>query len=235
MTMLSRGKAVIAATLGEPDVVVVGEARDGEEALDLATNLWPDVILMDLIMPKMNGSEATGLICAQWAGAKILAFSVASEDDVFFAALRAGAIGYVSKAAAPDELVAAIRTAAAGASYLPPTLAQRLVQHISTSERHMVQSAEKLTPRERDVLALVGQGCNNRTIAQILGISTATVRIHLRHAQEKLGLRSRPPRSPSLPPNTQTSSTRSGPQTLSRPGSSRPGAHLAADACSIPA
>lgn len=184
-------KAVIAAIRRERDIVVVGAARDGEEAIDLATNLRPDVILMDLTLPRMNGLEAVGHICEQWSGAKILAYSVASEDDVFFAALRAGVIGYVTKAARPNELVAAIRAAAAGASYLPPTLAQRLVQHISTSERHLVDWAEKLTPRERDVLALLGQGCNNRTIAEMLGISTATVRIHLRHAQEKLGLRSR--------------------------------------------
>jgi two-component system NarL family response regulator len=184
-------KAVIATTQSEPDVVVVGEARDGEEAIGLAINLQPDVILMDLMLARMNGVEAIGLICAQWSGAKILVFSMASEDDLFFAALRAGAIGYVTKAAEPGELLTAIRTAAAGASYLPPMLAQRLVHHISTSDSHLVRWAQKLTPREGDVLALVGQGCNNRTIAELLGISTATVRIHLRHAQEKLGLRSR--------------------------------------------
>ena len=184
-------KAVIAATEGEPDIVVVGEARDGEEAVSLALDLQPDVTLMDLVMPKINGLEATSLICTQWPGAKILAFSVASEEEMFFAALRAGAIGYLTKAAEPSDLIAAIRAAAAGESYLPPTLAQCLVHHISTSDQYLVQWAEKLTPRERDVLGLVGQGCTNRTIAEMLGISSATVRIHLRHAQEKLGLRSR--------------------------------------------
>ena len=184
-------KAVIAATQGEPDLVVVGEARDGEEAVEQALDLRPDVTLMDLVMPKMNGLEAISLIIQEWPAAKILAFSVASEEEVFFAALRAGAIGYLTKAAEPSDLIAAIRAAAAGESYLPPLLAQRLVHHFSTSDQHLVQWAEKLTPRERDVLGLVGQGCTNRTIAEMLGISAATVRIHLRHAQEKLGLRSR--------------------------------------------
>lgn len=184
-------KAVIAATQGEPDIVVVGEARDGDEAVNMVSALRPDVILMDLVMPKMNGLEATAVICEQWPGAKVLAFSVANEEDVFFAALRAGAIGYLTKAAEPSELITAIRDAAAGESYLPPVLAQRLVHHISTSDTYLVQWAEKLTPRERDVLGLVGQGCTNRIIAEMLGISSATVRIHLRHAQEKLGLHSR--------------------------------------------
>jgi RNA polymerase sigma factor (sigma-70 family) len=184
-------KAVIAAVQGEPDIVVVGEARDGEEAVDLAGRLLPDVTLMDLIMPKLNGVDATELICRQVAGAKILAFTVASDDALFFGALRAGAIGYVTKAAEPEEIVAAIRTVAQGYSYLPATMAQRLVYHFSTSTNYLAQWVEKLTPRERDVLSLVGQGCTNRTIAEILTISPATVRIHLRHAQEKLGLRSR--------------------------------------------
>lgn len=184
-------KAVSAATQCEPDILVLGEARDGEEAVNLALSLHPDVILMDLLMPKLNGVEATSLICDQWPDAKILAFSVASEEEIFFAALRAGAIGYLTKAAEPGELIAAIRTAAAGESYLPPTLAQHLVHHISQSEKYLVQWAQKLTPRERNVLDLVGQGCTNRTIAEMLGISAATVRIHLRHAQEKLGVRTR--------------------------------------------
>ena len=100
-------KAVIAATQGEPDIVVVGEARDGEEAVSLALDLQPDVTLMDLVMPKMNGLEATALVCQQWPGAKILALSVASEEEMFFAALRAGAIGYLTKAAEPSDLIAA--------------------------------------------------------------------------------------------------------------------------------
>jgi DNA-binding NarL/FixJ family response regulator len=184
-------KAVIAAVQTEPDVVVVGEARDGEEVVTLAQSLQPDVILMDLIMPRINGVEATARINAQAPGIKILAFSVVGDDDSFFASLRAGAVGYVTKSAEPDELVTAIRTVAGGASYLPPMLAQRLVHHFSTNTSHLMQWVEKLTPRERDVLTLVGQGCNNRTIAEMLGISAATVRIHLRHAQDKLGLRSR--------------------------------------------
>jgi RNA polymerase sigma factor (sigma-70 family) len=184
-------KAVIAAVQGEPDVVVVGEARDGEEAVDLAGKLQPDVILMDLIMPRLNGVDAIGLICEKAPGAKILAFTVASDDSLFFAALRAGAIGYVTKAAEPDEVLNAIRTVAEGYSYLPSTMAQRLVHHFSTNTSLLAEWVDKLTPRERDVLALVGQGATNRTIAEILNISPATVRIHLRHAQEKLGLRSR--------------------------------------------
>jgi DNA-binding NarL/FixJ family response regulator len=184
-------KAVIAAVQSEPDVVVVGEARDGEEAVNLAGTLQPDVILMDLIMPKLNGVDAIGLICQQVPSAKILAFTIASDDALFFGALRAGAIGYVTKAAEPEEVLNAIRTVAQGYSYLPATMAQRLVFHFSTNTSYLAQWAEKLTPRERDVLALVGQGCTNRTIAELLTISPATVRIHLRHAQEKLGLRSR--------------------------------------------
>jgi two-component system NarL family response regulator len=184
-------KAVVTAIQNEPGLVVVGEARNGEEAVELACSLRPDVVLMDLLIPKVNGVEAISLICKQWPGAKILAFSVSSDDSLFFAALRAGAVGYVTKTVEPDELLSAIRTVGGGASYLPSMLAHRLVNHFSTNDSHLAQRAERLTPRERDVVSLVGQGCNNRTIAEMLGISAATVRIHLRHAQEKLGLHSR--------------------------------------------
>lgn len=184
-------KAVIAVVQGEADVVVVGEARDGEEAVDLAYKLQPDVILMDLILPRLSGVDAIGLICERAPTAKVLAFAAGSDDALFFAALCAGAIGCVTKAAEPEEVVAAIRTAAKGYSHLPPNMAQRLVQHFAANTTRSAQWAEKLTPRERNVLALAGQGCTNRTIGEMLNISPSTVRIHLRHAQERLGLHSR--------------------------------------------
>ncbi len=184
-------QALAAVITSEPDLMVAGEAGNGIEAVELVRRLQPDVILMDLIMPHLNGVEAINAICRQWPEAQILVVSNAEDDEHFFDALQAGALGYVRKAVEINQLVTAIRVVGSGVAYLPPNLAQRLVRYVCTSNAHLFQRVQTLTPRELDVFVALGEGCNSRTTAARLGICASTVRIHLRHTQKKLGLRTR--------------------------------------------
>ena len=160
----------------EPDTEIVGEATNGEEAITLAASLKPDLILMDINLPQLNGIEATRQILKQHPDIAILIITM-FEDDTIFSALRAGARGYILKGAEGDETLRAIRAAANGESIFSPTIAQRLTHFFSQSSASgATQPFQELTHRERDILKLIAQGLTNTAIAERLSLSPKTVR-----------------------------------------------------------
>ncbi|MFJ8660852.1 response regulator [Streptomyces sp. NPDC093795] len=169
----------------EPDFAVVAEAATAERAVELAAAGGVDVVLMDLQFgPGMHGSEATAAITAAPGGPKVLVLTTYDTDADILAAVEAGASGYLLKDAPPEELAAAVRTAAAGQSALAPAVAHRLMDRMRTP-------AEALTKRELEVLQLVGDGLSNQQISKVLFLSQATVKSHLVHVFAKLGVDSR--------------------------------------------
>lgn len=180
----------------EDDITVVGEATDGAEAVELATATRPDVVLMDIRMPKMDGIRATGRIAATVGleRVRVLILTTYDTDDNVFEALEAGASGFLLKDAGPAELLHAIRVIAAGEALLAPRITRRLIGRF-TAQRRADRSAEErlavLTAREREVLALVGQGMSNEEIGAALFLSPATARTHVSRAMVKLGARDR--------------------------------------------
>jgi len=180
----------------EEDIVVVGEAADGAEAVERARATRPDVVLMDIRMPKLDGIQATSQIARTHGLEKvrILILTTYDTDEYVFEALQAGASGFLLKDAGPAELLHAIRVVAAGDALLAPRITRRLISQF-TAQRTATQVAEDrlavLTQREREVLALVGQGLNNSEIGAELFLSPATVRTHVSHAMAKLGARDR--------------------------------------------
>ncbi len=168
-----------------PDFEVVGEAGDGVEAVTLAKELDPDVVLMDLRMPGGNGLDAIAALGSSGSRANVLVLTTYDTDRDIMAALDAGATGYLLKDAPRDELFAAIRAAAAGESVLSPAVATRVVSRVRTA------GSEALSGRETDVLALVAKGRSNREIARALFVSEATVKTHLGHVYAKLGVNDR--------------------------------------------
>lgn len=177
----------------QSDMEIVAEAETGVEAVQCVQSLQPDVILMDIQMPDMNGIEATKEIKKTSSQTAVLALTMHEDDQYFFEMLRAGASGYVPKRAAPDELVLAIRAVANGEVYLYPSLASRLVQdYLKRSEgSDQPITYDDLTPREREVLVLIAEGMSNAEIAQALVISTKTVDRHRENIMRKLNLHSR--------------------------------------------
>ncbi len=174
------------------DIQVVGEAEDGLQALDMIDHLQPDVVLMDLVMPRMDGITAIQKARQLGYPAKVIALTSFSEDDKVFPAIQAGAASYLLKDVSPDELVEAIRAAHHGEARLHPDITRKLmdqlVQPRSPLETH---PAEELTERELDVVRLLAQGCNNREIASRLFISEKTVKTHISNILGKLGLEHR--------------------------------------------
>ncbi|MFF5923978.1 response regulator [Streptomyces flavochromogenes] len=169
----------------EPDFAVVAEAATAERAVQLAAAGGVDVVLMDLQFGSgMHGSEATAAITAASGGPKVLVLTTYDTDADILAAVEAGASGYLLKDAPPEELAAAVRTAAAGQSALAPAVAHRLMDRMRTP-------AEALTKRELEVLQLVGEGLSNQQISKVLFLSQATVKSHLVHVFAKLGVDSR--------------------------------------------
>jgi DNA-binding NarL/FixJ family response regulator len=175
------GLALILATAA--DIEVVGEAADGEEALRLVERLHPDVLVLDLAMPGVDGVEAIRRLRANGSGAGILVFTAYDTDDRILAALRAGAAGYLLKGAPREDVFAAIRTVAAGGSLLPPVVATRLLRHVRGDE----PEPEDLTPRQSEVLRLLAQGQQNKEIAAALGISERTAKFHVEAVLRRLG------------------------------------------------
>jgi len=167
---------------GEPDIEVVGEASDGREGVGRAAELGPDVVLMDLRMPVMDGVEATALIVAT-DGPRVLVLTTYDTDADILRAVEAGATGYLLKDTPRDELVEAVRAASRGETVLAPPLAAKLMRQ--------VRSNDQLTAREVEVLSLVSRGMSNGDIAKELFIGEATVKTHLLHVFDKLGVSDR--------------------------------------------
>lgn len=165
----------------EPDLEVVGEAGDGEQAVALAGELRPDIVLMDLRMPVLDGASATATITATLPGVRVLVLTTYETDTDILRAVEAGATGYLLKDTPRDQLVAGVRAAARGESALSPSVARRLVQRVRGD-------ADRLTPREQEVLAGVAQGLSNAAIGRSLFITEATVKTHLLRAFAKLGV-----------------------------------------------
>ncbi|HET7078369.1 MAG TPA: response regulator transcription factor [Chloroflexia bacterium] len=170
----------------DPELEVVGEARDGAEAVRMAHELQPDVVLMDLLMPVMDGIQATAMIRRELPDTEVLALTSVLEDSSVVGAVRAGAIGYILKDTEADELRRAIKAAAAGQVQLAPQAAERLLREVRTPE-----SPEALTERETDVLRLVAKGRANKEIAHELNIGEKTVKSHVSSILAKLNVPSR--------------------------------------------
>ena len=177
----------------QEDIEVLGEAVDGAEAVEKVRQLHPDIVLMDLSMPKMSGFEATQQIKKEFPDVQVLALTVHGNPEYFFRILSAGASGYVVKGASSGELVSALRAVYHGGTYLHPSLAGKLVdgylQGVKSGDD--VASYDGLTGREREVLRLIGQGWTNQEIADSLCLSPNTVQTHRSRIMDKLGLHSR--------------------------------------------
>ena len=167
---------------------IVGEASNGREAVELAEKLLPDLILMDIAMPMLNGIEATRQISRKAPGARILIISMHSDPAYVQQALSAGAAGFVLKDAAFVEMLTAIETVTAGRTYLPPSLAEPIMVNYLRGARGEISATavDKLTPREREVLQLIGEGKANAEVAKLLFLSVRTVETHRQNIMEKL-------------------------------------------------
>ena len=174
--------------LAYDDLELVGEASSGEEALKLCESNHPDVILMDLVMPGMDGAEATGLIRQQYPQVQVVALTSFKEGDLVEGAIKAGAISYLLKDVSADELAEAIRAAAEGTPTLAPEAAQVLIQATRKPDR---KPGIDLTDREREVLSLMIDGINNKQIAEELVVSVSTIKFHVSSILSKLGASSR--------------------------------------------
>ncbi|MFB4273882.1 MULTISPECIES: response regulator [unclassified Nonomuraea] len=175
------------------DMEVVGEAEDGAEAVRLAERHLPDVVLMDLRMPRVDGLEAIKRVLAARPGARIVVLTTFAEDGNVYAALRAGAVGFLVKDDEPERMVDAVRRAAAGEQLLAPSVLRRVVERFLAAEEQAAGPAAPpgLTEREIEVLALVGTGLSNAEIAEELHVGVTTVKTHIAAAMDKLGLRNR--------------------------------------------
>jgi NarL family two-component system response regulator LiaR len=169
------------------DLELVGEASSGQEAVQAVEHIQPDVILMDLIMPDMDGAATTKAIRSRWSNIQVVALTSFREDDLVKRALQAGAIGYLLKNVGADELADAIRSAAVGRPTLAPEAAQVLIQ----ASRQPMQPGFDLTEREQEVLALLVKGLSNNDIADRLVVSRSTVKFHVSSILSKLGVASR--------------------------------------------
>ena len=183
-------KGIRALLATESDIEVVGEACDGAEALAQAQALTPDVILMDLVMPRLDGIEASRAITAKLPGARILVLTSFAADDKVFPAIKAGALGYLLKDSGPDQLVEAIHQVFRGEPSLDPAIARKVLSELSHPPKTTL-TAEPLTGREVGVLRLVAQGRSNKEIAEQLVITEMTVRTHVSNILSKLHLASR--------------------------------------------
>jgi DNA-binding NarL/FixJ family response regulator len=171
----------------DPELEVIGEARDGAEAVHLARQLSPDVVLMDLLMPGMDGIHATVIIRREIPDTEVVALTSVLEDTSIVEAIRAGAIGYLLKDTEAHELVRSIKAAASGQVQLSPEVAARLLNEVRTPET----AREPLTDRETEVLRLLASGSTNKEISQALFIGEQTVKSHVSHVLNKLGVPSR--------------------------------------------
>ena len=176
----------------EPDIEVVAEASNGLDAVDKAARFRPTVVLMDIRMPELDGLEATRRILAAENSARILILTTFDLDEYVYEALRAGASGFVLKDDPPEQLIAAIRTVAAGEALLSPTITKRVIRQFTRIPRPAPpKEFDELTTREQEVFRLIANGLSNPEIAQELFISDTTVKTHVTHILQKLNLRDR--------------------------------------------
>jgi NarL family two-component system response regulator LiaR len=175
----------------QADIDVVGEAADGEEAVAAAAEHSPDVVLLDLVMPGLDGIGALRRLRDAAPAARVIVLTSFGEDERLFTALRAGATGFLLKDVEPAELVRAIRTAHAGQAPLSPAVAARVVEELASGGGAGRAPADELTPRELEVLCLIAHGRSNKRIALELGVAEKTVKTHVSHVLAKLGLSDR--------------------------------------------
>jgi len=180
-TLMRQGLKTILSL--EPGFQVVGEATDGEAGIHQALDLRPDVILMDVQMPRLNGIEAIGAICAVWPEARIIILTTFGRDDYVFEGVRAGAVGFLLKDAPAEHLIATIRRVHAGEVFIQPEIASRLLRELIAPHDAPI---EPLSEREREVLVLVAQGHSNREIAEQLVLAEGTVKNHVSNILGKL-------------------------------------------------
>jgi NarL family two-component system response regulator LiaR len=173
------------------DIEVIGEAGNGLEALAQVRQHQPDVVLMDLVMPEMDGIEATRQVCAISPSTKVIVLTSFADDEKVFPAIKAGAAGYLLKDVSPADLVNAIRAVQAGETHLHPDITKKLVKQLASPKPDREPVLDDLTPREMEVLRLIAQGMNNRQIALTLSISEKTVKTHVSHILGKLHLADR--------------------------------------------
>jgi two-component system response regulator NreC len=180
-------KGICSLIDGKADIQVVGEAEDGREAIDKVMALSPDVVLMDITMPRLNGLEATRQIKKMFPQIKILALTMYTNEEYILQILQAGASGYVIKQAAPAELLSAIHAVYRGDSFLSPSISKTIIdEYLKHSAPNAPVEHEKLTDREREVLQLIAEGYSNREIADKLQVSIKTVGVHRTNLMEKL-------------------------------------------------
>jgi DNA-binding NarL/FixJ family response regulator len=178
----------------DPSIEIVGQAATGREAVERVRRLAPDVVLMDVRMPDLDGIAATAELARAASHARVLILTTFEQDDYVFGALRAGASGFLLKRARPEELIAAVHTIAAGDALLAPSVTRRVIDRMAqqpTPELADQARLDELTPREREVLGLVARGLSNREIATALVVEEATIRSHIRRILMKLELRDR--------------------------------------------
>ena len=178
----------------DPEMEIVGEASTGLEAVERARRLEPDVVLMDVRMPDLDGIAATRELSQAMPAVRVLILTTFEQDDYVFGALRAGASGFLLKRSRPEELIAAVQTVAAGDSLLSPSVTRRVIDRMAqqpTPELAGQDNLDDLTPREREVLELIARGLSNREIAAALTVEESTIRTHVKRILMKLGLRDR--------------------------------------------
>ena len=181
---------------GAGDIEIVGEATDGREVAQAVAELEPDVVLMDIRMPGMDGLAATELLRARDDAPEVIVLTTFEADDYVLRALRAGASGFLVKDTPPADIVRAVRAVAAGEPMLSPTITRRLIGHVTDSEggkrqRHAREQLDRLTEREREVAVAIGQGKSNAEISRELYMSVATVKAHVSRVLEKLEFNNR--------------------------------------------
>jgi DNA-binding NarL/FixJ family response regulator len=188
-------RAGLAAVLASaPEIELVGEVASGRQAVDRARALKPDVVLMDVRMPDLDGIAATRELAATVPHTKVLILTTFEQDDYIFGALRAGASGFLLKRARPEELIAAVQTIAAGDSLLSPSVTRRVIDSVASAATPAIAGntcLDELTAREREVLALLAQGLSNAEIADALTVEDSTVKTHVKRILMKLGVRDR--------------------------------------------
>lgn len=178
--------ALEAAVDSAPDMEVIGQAVNGVDALALIPKVKPDVIIMDLVMPEMDGWQAIEALQEQDTQYPVLALSSVSAEDKILRAVKLGARGFLSKNVHWDELIGAVRAVASGEAYLPPKITGKLMQSMHQNEKQKIPF-DSLTKRQKDVMRCLGQGLSNQEIADELHISTATLRVHIHHMMNTLG------------------------------------------------